>query len=158
MPMVLPMYKLRQDFEAEGRRLLCLLFLRLRAVSTNSTEPLCLRQHCCVELSLARCGRVKVLTFCGTFALNLCTPAPLATAIGVLSRGVRRLVFDYVAVSGAATLNQSRMNIPSKCRIASIAPNHAMIRLHDADPKPDGIFGKDTPKLPIKSLHSLAFQ
>jgi hypothetical protein len=40
-------------------------------------------------------------------------------------------------------LNKSLMNIPSDCRIASIAPNHAMILPHDANPKPDGIFGKD---------------
>jgi hypothetical protein len=32
---------------------------------------------------------------------------------------------------------------PSDCRIASIGPNHAMIVPHDANPKPDGIFGKD---------------
>jgi hypothetical protein len=36
------------------------------------------------------------------------------------------------------------MNIPSDCRIASIVLNHAMILPHDANPKPDGIFGKDT--------------
>src|SRR5712692_8943743 len=35
------------------------------------------------------------------------------------------------------------MNIPSDCRIASIGSNHAMILPHDANPKPDGIFGKD---------------
>jgi hypothetical protein len=33
------------------------------------------------------------------------------------------------------------MNIPSDCRIASIVFNHAMILPHDANPKPDGIFG-----------------
>jgi hypothetical protein len=36
------------------------------------------------------------------------------------------------------------MNIPSKCRTASIGPNHAMILPHDANPKPNGIFGKDS--------------
>src|SRR5260221_10740418 len=35
------------------------------------------------------------------------------------------------------------MNIPSECRTASIDPDHAMILSHDANPKPDGIFGKD---------------
>src|SRR5262245_61658239 len=35
------------------------------------------------------------------------------------------------------------MNIPSECRIDNINPNHAMILLHGANPKPDGIFGKD---------------
>jgi hypothetical protein len=40
-------------------------------------------------------------------------------------------------------LNKSIMNITSDCRIASIALNHAMILPHDANPKPDGIFGKD---------------
>jgi hypothetical protein len=35
------------------------------------------------------------------------------------------------------------MNIPSECRIASIGRDHAMILPHDANPKPDGIFGKD---------------
>jgi len=39
-------------------------------------------------------------------------------------------------------LNKSIMNIPSS-RIASIVLNHAMILPHDANPKPDGIFGKD---------------
>src|SRR5262249_52492076 len=36
------------------------------------------------------------------------------------------------------------MNIPSECRIEDIVPNHAMILPHDANPKPDGIFGKDS--------------
>jgi len=36
------------------------------------------------------------------------------------------------------------MNIPSECRIASIGRDHAMILPHDANPKPDGIFGKDS--------------
>jgi hypothetical protein len=31
-------------------------------------------------------------------------------------------------------LNKSTMNIPSECRIASIASNHAMILPHDANP------------------------
>jgi len=44
-------------------------------------------------------------------------------------------------------LNKSIMNIPSECRIASIDPDHAMILPHDANPKPDGIFGKDRPYL-----------
>ena len=43
----------------------------------------------------------------------------------------------------ARDLNKSIMNIPSDNRIASIALNHAMILPHDANPKPDGIFGKD---------------
>ena len=38
------------------------------------------------------------------------------------------------------------MNIPSECRIASIGRDHAMILPHDANPKPDGIFGKDRPR------------
>jgi hypothetical protein len=36
------------------------------------------------------------------------------------------------------------MNIPSECSIEGIGPNHAMILPHGANPKPDGIFGKDT--------------
>jgi len=36
------------------------------------------------------------------------------------------------------------MNIPSECRTASIGPNHVMILPHNANPRPDGIFGKDT--------------
>jgi len=36
------------------------------------------------------------------------------------------------------------MNIPSEYRIAGIVANHAMILRCDANPKPDGIFGKDT--------------
>jgi hypothetical protein len=36
------------------------------------------------------------------------------------------------------------MNIPSECRTASIGPNHAMILPRNANPNPDGIFGKDT--------------
>jgi ABC-type nitrate/sulfonate/bicarbonate transport system permease component len=35
------------------------------------------------------------------------------------------------------------MNIPSECRTARIGTNHAMILPHDANPGPDGIFGKD---------------
>jgi hypothetical protein len=35
------------------------------------------------------------------------------------------------------------MNIPSE-RIENINPNHAMVLPHDANPKPDGIFGKDS--------------
>jgi hypothetical protein len=34
------------------------------------------------------------------------------------------------------------MNIPSERRIDNINRNHAMILPHDANPKPDGIFGK----------------
>jgi len=37
----------------------------------------------------------------------------------------------------------STTNIPSEYRTASIDPNHAMILPHDANPEPDGIFGKD---------------
>ena len=36
------------------------------------------------------------------------------------------------------------MNIPSECKTASITCDHATILPHDANPKPDGIFGKDT--------------
>jgi hypothetical protein len=36
------------------------------------------------------------------------------------------------------------MNIPSERRIEDIVLNHAMILPHDANPKPDGIFGKDS--------------
>jgi hypothetical protein len=39
------------------------------------------------------------------------------------------------------------MNIPSKYRIASIGSNHAMILPYDANPKADGIFGKDNKDL-----------
>jgi hypothetical protein len=35
------------------------------------------------------------------------------------------------------------MNVPSEYRTASIDPEHAMILPYDANPKPDGIFGKD---------------
>jgi CspA family cold shock protein len=35
------------------------------------------------------------------------------------------------------------LNIPSNCRTARIGANHAMILPHDANPRPDGIFGKD---------------
>jgi hypothetical protein len=41
-------------------------------------------------------------------------------------------------------LNKSTMNIPSECRIDNINPNHAMILPRNANPKPGGIFGKDT--------------
>jgi hypothetical protein len=44
----------------------------------------------------------------------------------------------------APRLEQSMTNIPSECRTASIGPNHAMILPSDANPKPDGIFGKDS--------------
>jgi hypothetical protein len=36
---------------------------------------------------------------------------------------------------------------PRECRIASIGRDHAMILPPDANPKPDGIFGKDNPKI-----------
>jgi hypothetical protein len=36
------------------------------------------------------------------------------------------------------------MNIPSECRTASIGTNHAMILHRNANPNPDGIFGKDS--------------
>jgi hypothetical protein len=41
--------------------------------------------------------------------------------------------------------SKSTMNIPSECRTASIGPNHAMILPHNANPRPDGIFGKNKP-------------
>jgi len=47
------------------------------------------------------------------------------------------------------------MNIPSECRIASIGRDHAMILPHDANPKPDGIFGKDTAKSSPEELATL---
>ena len=40
------------------------------------------------------------------------------------------------------------MDTPSKCRIANIDPNHAMILPHDATPKPDRIFGRDRRQTP----------
>src|SRR5262245_6057492 len=49
----------------------------------------------------------------------------------------------FSASSRHGGLNKSTMNIPSECRIASIGRDHAMILPHDANPKPDGIFGKD---------------
>jgi hypothetical protein len=48
------------------------------------------------------------------------------------------------ASSRRRDLNKSTTNIPSECRTASIGPNHAMILPSDANPKPDGIFGKDS--------------
>src|SRR5262245_55652105 len=52
----------------------------------------------------------------------------------------------FSASSRHGGLNKSTMNIPSECRIASIGRDHAMILPHDANPKPDGIFGKDKRK------------
>src|SRR5262249_25334326 len=49
----------------------------------------------------------------------------------------------FSASSRHGGLNKSTMNIPSECRIASIGRDHAMILPHDANLKPDGIFGKD---------------
>jgi len=46
-------------------------------------------------------------------------------------------------------LNKSATNISSECRIANIDPNDAMILPHDANPRPDGIFGKDTGEKPF---------
>jgi hypothetical protein len=40
-------------------------------------------------------------------------------------------------------LSRSATNIPSAWRIANIAPNDEMILPYDANPGPDGIFGKD---------------
>src|SRR5262245_15726858 len=43
-----------------------------------------------------------------------------------------------------AALNTSATNIPSICRTAIIVRNDAMILPHNANPMPDGIFGKDS--------------
>src|SRR5262249_55379911 len=58
----------------------------------------------------------------------------------------------FSASSRHGGLNKSTMNIPSECRIASIGRDHAMILPHDANPKPDGIFGKDTSSQAPKSV------
>jgi len=39
------------------------------------------------------------------------------------------------------------MNIPSECKSANIVRDHAMTLPDDATPKPDEIFGRDTPRL-----------
>ena len=57
----------------------------------------------------------------------------------------------------APDLNKSIMNIPSDCRIASILLNYAMILPHDANPKPDGIFGKDRAGTKAASFDYLVF-
>ena len=48
------------------------------------------------------------------------------------------------------------MNIPSECRTASIGPKHAMVLHHNANPKPDGIFGKDRCARPVRPGDPLA--
>src|SRR5436190_973395 len=40
-------------------------------------------------------------------------------------------------------LNKPTMNIPSECGSATIGGDHAMILPHNANPQPDGIFGKE---------------
>src|SRR5215475_12034751 len=44
-------------------------------------------------------------------------------------------------------MKKSTKNIPSECNTASIGTKHAMILLHDANPRSDGIFGKDRGQL-----------